>query len=457
MNENNRGKSTLNFQPILREVLKKVTPSEEENALIQAIISGIEEQVRSLKPELGVDFEIVHVGSTAKGTHLNTGDIDLFFRFSPGVPEERMKEAIFAIGRAVLDSHEIRYAEHPYIRGVVDRVEVDLVPCYNVKSGAEIISAVDRTPFHTEYIAGHLSKGQRDEVRSLKQFMKGIGCYGAENKTMGFSGYLSELLIVHYGDFLSTLEAAAGWKRGTVIDIEDTGFSGPDEEKKRPLLVVDPVDPGRNVASPVSDRNIALFIYAAREFLAMPTIKFFFPSPPEVWDRKRIEEELDHRGKMLFIAFERGDVLDDILYPQLRMAEGRISRTLEERGFLLNTHGFWVFEDEIYLYFEFRVWELPERVVHRGPQVYISEHEKRFLEKWKQKGITPFLLGDRWHVLAPVPHRTPKDFLMANLLDMETGRHIRALLNKGFRIPGYEDIPEEVLTSILDNRMPYER
>ncbi len=66
----------------------------------------------------------------------------------------------------------------------------------------------------------HLSLKMRGEVRLLKKFMKGIGVYGAEIKTGGFSGYLCELFVLHYGSFVKTLEAFARHKQRIVVDIE---------------------------------------------------------------------------------------------------------------------------------------------------------------------------------------------------------------------------------------------
>jgi tRNA nucleotidyltransferase (CCA-adding enzyme) len=37
--------------------------------------------------------------------------------------------------------------------------------------------------------------------------MKGTGVYGAEAKVEGFSGYLTELLVINYGSFPKALEA----------------------------------------------------------------------------------------------------------------------------------------------------------------------------------------------------------------------------------------------------------
>ncbi|MCK4613875.1 MAG: CCA tRNA nucleotidyltransferase, partial [Thermoplasmata archaeon] len=371
-----------NFRPILDKVLGRVSPSREQCTEIDAVVRKISEKALAMKSSLGVEFEIVHVGSTAKDTHLDKGDIDLFFRFDPSVPEKTLQGTIFSIGKAILSRYRIQYAEHPYIRGEMHGFDIDLVPCFGVESGARIISAVDRTPFHTSYIISHLSDAQRGEVRLLKQFLKGIGCYGAENRTMGLSGYLSELLILHYGDFLTTLQAASHWMKKTLIDIEEQGYTGSDEAK--PLLVVDPVDPGRNVASAVSDEKIAMFIHAAREFLSSPSLKFFFPPPQPIYGTKELRDILDVRGKMLFITFGCPNVIDDILYPQLRATLQRFQRMFKEHGFLLNDSGFTV-HDSIYLFFEFRIKGLPENILHKGPMVYMEDHEKKFLEKWSER------------------------------------------------------------------------
>ncbi len=40
----------------------------------------------------------------------------------------------------------------------------------------------------------------------LKKFLRSLHIYGAEISTKGFSGYVSEVLIIKFGSFLSTLE-----------------------------------------------------------------------------------------------------------------------------------------------------------------------------------------------------------------------------------------------------------
>ena len=112
-----------------------------------------------------------------------------------------------------------------------------------IDSTEHLISAVDRTPFHTRYVKEHLKEDQKNDVRLLKQFMKGIGTYGAEARTRGFSGYLLELLVLRYGTFKDVISAMAGWTNGTVLSLERAGA----KRFNDPLVFFDPVDPSRNI------------------------------------------------------------------------------------------------------------------------------------------------------------------------------------------------------------------
>ena len=168
--------------------------------------------------------------------------------------------------------HEEKYAEHPYVHAIIEGFDVDLVPCYLLENTSCLKSAVDRTPFHSRYILERI-KGMEDQVLLLKQFMKGVGVYGSELKVGGFSGYLSELLVLHYGSFMGTLEGTSRWRPGEIIDLEGGGALSHDE----PMVVVDPVDPRRNVAAALTLDKMLQFAASARCFRKGPSLDFFLP------------------------------------------------------------------------------------------------------------------------------------------------------------------------------------
>ena len=154
------------------------------------------------------------------------------------------------------------------------------------------MSAVDRTPLHVDYVLGRVKDGQTDEIRLLKAWAEGIGVYGAEAKILGFSGYLCELLVLKYGTFRGVLEASLAWRRGLVVELDRP----PGRSFEEPLVVIDPVDPNRNVASAVSLEQLATFVHAAREYLQKPSERFFFPRPLKPLAVARLRSVAKQRG-----------------------------------------------------------------------------------------------------------------------------------------------------------------
>ncbi|HQQ25676.1 MAG TPA: nucleotidyltransferase domain-containing protein, partial [Methanomassiliicoccales archaeon] len=172
------------------EVLRKLRPRAGTVRRLEEAVERLKRSTDASISRSGLDLRTMLVGSVAKGTYVGEPDIDLFVLFPEDVERKDLERVGLRIGQEVLGG-ETRYAEHPYTHGEMDGFEVDLVPCYEVKDASQIRSAVDRTPFHTRFVLSHLDDGKRDQVLLLKQFMKGIGVYGAEAKVQGFSGYLT--------------------------------------------------------------------------------------------------------------------------------------------------------------------------------------------------------------------------------------------------------------------------
>jgi len=117
---------------------------------------------------------------------------------------------------------------------------------------------VDRTPFHTLYIQAHID-GYVDDVLLLKQFAKAGGVLWIRPHDRGVLRDLCEILVIYYGGFHPLLEAAAYWRPGEVIDIEEHGT----KQFEDPLVVIDPVDPERNVAAALSLSRMFEFVELA--------------------------------------------------------------------------------------------------------------------------------------------------------------------------------------------------
>jgi tRNA nucleotidyltransferase (CCA-adding enzyme) len=296
---------------VTTRILKKITPKKEEYAKVDALSRELERKITLACQQEGVEANVRVEGSIAKDTWLSENpDIDIFLRLPTSIPRKNLGDVGLKIAKkAAGNAKQLeRFAEHPYLQIFMDSYKVDIVPCYEAKPG-EWQSATDRTPYHTNYINARLGKQLRGDVRLLKRFMQGIGVYGAEIKVGGFSGYLCELLIMKHGSFEQTLRAFAEYNRRVVVDLEGFYAERVNELSllfPEPLVIVDPVDNGRNVASAVQPQKLYEFIGASRAFLEKPSEEFFYPAKPEVLSAEALKSNLGSRGFIhRFLGYRR--------------------------------------------------------------------------------------------------------------------------------------------------------
>ncbi|MDD1774797.1 MAG: CCA tRNA nucleotidyltransferase, partial [Methanobacterium sp.] len=346
-----------------QEILKEIKPGTDEINLIKKLASNLIKSINNTALEQGIDAQAVLVGSVAKGTWLSgKADVDIFIKFPLNTPEDTLKKDGVFLGRKCIEdmngTFEFRYASHPYITGLIKGFEIDFVPCYDIKRTKKIKSAVDRTIPHTQYVKKHLKAEEADEVLLLKCFMKTIDTYGSEFKVGGFAGYLCELLVLHYKTFLRVLESASDdWKPGYSIDLAGYGTT---ENFKEPLIVVDPVDPDRNVAAALTLEKMSEFIAASRHFLKTKSISYFKPNPINI-NLNKIKDLFKGRGtKTLIISFKAPDIPADALYPQINKTTNSTRKLVNKNGFILYDSASWTDEKEkIVILLEFEVWKLP--------------------------------------------------------------------------------------------------
>jgi tRNA nucleotidyltransferase (CCA-adding enzyme) len=335
------------------------------------------------------------------------------------------------------ESFEERYAEHPYIHAVFDGFEVDLVPAFKVKSGAEIRSAVDRTPFHNSYVSSRI-QGSEDDVLLLKQFQKGIGVYGSELKTRGFSGFLVELLIIRYGLFENVLKAACNWKAGIRMDIEKHGTL----IHRDPLVMIDPTDPARNVAAALSLDNMCVFIDKACEFLEKPDEKYFKVQIPGPLDDYEFRKIMNERGStLLAIVFQVPDIVEDVLFPQLHKLEESVCEMLEKYDFRVYNSAVWADENAIIL-LELEYAKLPPLKKHKGPNVWAKDFASSFKEKYNNSKTFSNIFIQNGKYMVEIPRKYPiaRKLVESELLKCGLGKHLALSIKKEFQVMENEDL-----------------
>lgn len=381
---------------VLEKIRDRVSPSDAAQADLEATVAEVLGRAESAIEDLPVDATAVLVGSTARDTWLASDrDIDVFVRFPQTLSRAELEDYGLAVGYEVLpDGHE-EYAEHPYVTGTLDGYDVDLVPCYAVDDASDIESAVDRTPFHAEYVVERMTPELAAEVRVLKQFAKAIDVYGSDLRTRGFSGYLIELLVLEYGSVQRILEAASDWQPPVTLDPAEHG----DTTFEDALVVIDPTDPSRNVAAVLSRENLARFQHYARDLLADPRVEAFDETSPSPIDAPSVESEIQDRGTTpIALVFETPDLVEDDLYPQIEKSREGIERALAGHGFEPLRSASFVRDRSVLLY-ELAVATRPAIERHQGPPVHVRSHAEDFYETYAEADVYgPFIEAERYVV-----------------------------------------------------------
>ncbi|MHA1606738.1 MAG: CCA tRNA nucleotidyltransferase [Candidatus Freyarchaeota archaeon] len=393
------------FHEVCMNVLKKVTPSPEEKAKALAIAERMIRRLQEEAEKLNAKITPMLVGSLAKDTWIRGNqDIDIFMVFPQSYSFNEIGELGLKLARRATGGlGEEQYAEHPYLRANIEGFTVEFVPCFEIEDPSQMRSSVDRTPLHTRYVKERLNETLKGEIRLLKAFMKGIGAYGAEIRVGGFSGYLCELLIIHYGSFGSLLNESLKWKPGHVID---PAKHYEDHEKPRkifqsPLIVVDPIDPKRNVAAALTLQKFNEFRAAAKAFLEEPKEAFFFPPKVPSYPPEKLSSALRERGtSMLLIVFPTPRLPPDILWGQLSRSIQAVEKVLEQHDFKVLNRDVWSGEDETAFIIELESKRLPRLKKQLGPPP-ATPHQSRFLKKHLTSHSTisgPRVEKDRWVV-----------------------------------------------------------
>ncbi len=296
---------------IFNEVLKEITPTQKQIDLIKKITEKLQELLDRRAKELKITYtKIEPQGSTGiKQTQLrNDFDIDVFIgldynQYKPkyeGLSKSKLKkdskkDFLTLCNKWILPSltldefnnPRLLYAEHPYV--TVDyilndiKVKIDIVLYFDLdlefikKNGP--ITAVDRSPWHGSFVKDELNHDQKNDVRLLKQFFKSCYSYGDKSAIgkIGFIGYSAELLI-YYFENLTNL-----FNNFNKLDKNPLDYYGRNEKELSKithfqndyLIIIDPIDKNRNVASAISEKAYKYCNQKVSEFLKQPSPEFF--------------------------------------------------------------------------------------------------------------------------------------------------------------------------------------
>lgn len=421
-----------------KDVLSQIRPNKDQKRKISAVAR----RTLALAGKFARKYrgKAMLAGSITRDTWLpDKMEFDVFVLFPEKMNDKQMERAGLEIGKKVIESlkgkWELTYAQHPYVSGMVEGVDIDIVPAFDVKSAENIKSAVDRTPFHVKFVEKHLSSRQSDDVRLLKQMLKSTGAYGADTKTDGFSGYVCELLVIQYKGFAEVLKAARKWEAGEIIDMSNSHKKSEYESLRKQfadqvLILVDPTDKNRNTAAALSARNFFKMKKLAEEFLSKPSSEIFFGRKFDpITEQELNEYQMRRRTELLVVKFLPPKGVDDVVWPQMRKFAERLQGILEESKYEFKVMGKDVFTDGSYVaavLLEMEVSKLPTVQKRVGPSVFDKDDAKRFLEKYTDAIAGPYVEGTNWVV------ETNRQFVTAReKIQDSLAKPIEELLAKG--------------------------
>lgn len=359
---------------IRKSVLERIKPTRAEEITLKEVGGQVVDKINAILKKSGIQGVAEIHGSVPHGTWV-TGqmDLDIFVVLDTYRERGQLNEVLDALREHTDWEFTEAWAEHPYLQTEIGGYNLDIVPCFRARIGDRIRSATDRSPLHTVWLKGRLN-GLGDDVRLLKQFLKVTGIYGAEIKIGGFSGYLCELLIIKHGSFMELMESASNWGDKEVLRFKDET-----REFNDPLVVYDPVDSLRNVASALREEPYRRFISAARAFKESPIERFFtFDETPV--DTDELLERIGESSLVFVIIEENKAEVPDTLWGQLRRSVGAIEKQLALKGFDVIRSTVWSNEETRHvLAYMLGSINRTETDKHFGPPVGMEKDVERFL------------------------------------------------------------------------------
>lgn len=366
----------------MKTILAKIKPSKKEAQRFKSTVNSFLTKLnKNLK-----DAAAILGGSGAKGTWLSGNyDVDIFVQYNYKKYSPRSAELSTYLEPILKKTFpkiklEGLHGSRDYFRLPYDGINFEVVPILKLKKSDEAVNITDVSPLHAKWVNTYTKK-TKDNILLAKQFCKANGMYGAESYIGGFSGYVLEIFITHYGSFEKLLKASQNWKIKEVIDVEkhypkkDALFHLNQSKLHSPLIVIDPVDKNRNAAAALSLEKMELFRTKAKEYLQKPREELFIKTKKSL---EFIQKEACG-NPFVYITLQPSSGKEDVVGAKVRKVFEFIERELEPFSPLKTG---WEMENPAVLYFIVKTAALPETEIKVGPPLKLKDHVAAFKQKY---------------------------------------------------------------------------
>ena len=409
---------------IISSMTKKLKP---DNSILKEVDNSVL-SINKMLSQSRIGAECVKGGSIAKNTFLkNDHDIDLFVRFALKYKGKNISDILEPILSKAFPKITISkiHGSRDYFQFSKNSLEYEIIPVLKIHASnyADAENVTDLSPEHVAWVESYTSKNPslNDEIRVTKQFMKANNVYGAESYINGFSGHIVDILIIHYGSFLSLIKKFASLEKPSsknpiIIDHEQN-MKNPlkelNQSKISPLIIIDPIQKDRNAAAALNAEKLSLFIDTCKNFLETPTEDLF----------KINKFDLENHIKVIINNLKKGNEKSSIrkfqiilieLYPHESSKDimgTKIYKTYEDIKKQLILNGFTVMGDIWHfdatsksgiICFIFEDKKLSITIEQSGPPLNIIDDVNNFREKHEKtyiRGNRIFSVVERKYVL----------------------------------------------------------
>jgi len=350
----------------LPKVLNKIKPDKKEEANLKAVVNELLNKIK-IK-----DAVVSLGGSGAKNTWLKgNSEIDLYVGFNYNKFKDNDKKISTLLKTALKKKFKVSllHGSRDYFQIKYKNFTVEVIPILDIKKSDEAKNITDVSKLHVDYILKNSKLS--DGMRLAKAFAKANNIYGAESFIGSFSGYILELLVIHYKGFKNLIKAASKWSSQTTIgnkdDIKNLNIS-----KKGPLIFIDPVQKDRNAAAALSKEKYEKFIKICKQFLKNHSEKFF-----ELKEEKIPKDALK-------IQFESLKDKKDIAGAKFVKAFKFIEMQLNLEGYNVKNSGWkWDGKNGTY-WFSLKEKKLKPLIKKSGPPIKFKDDFERFKSKHKK-------------------------------------------------------------------------
>lgn len=408
------------IRKIIEKVKLRLRPEKEIFLEVDKTVNKINEVIK----KLNIEADCVKGGSIAKNTFLkNDCDIDLFVRFAFKYEDSKLSDMLYEILITAFSNVKILrvHGSRDYFQFRINNYDYEIVPVLmlhesNLRDARNI---TDFSPLHVNWVSGKIKKNPElsDEIRVAKQFCKANNVYGAESYIKGFSGHILDIMVIHYGSFISMVKAFASIDKISIqnpiiIDAEKKlvdPLKQLNKNKINYLIVIDPVQPERNAAAALSREKLQIFISKCKKFIESPSEKFF---NIEKFDLNKALKDFKSKYKnckIIVFKVKTQDGSKDIAGTKVYKVYFSLIKHSELNDFKV-IDSTWHFDYEkkhAILILCYNNEKLSEAVEHKGPPLNALEDVKRFRKKYAQTKI----VGNRIFAIIKRTYLYPEDLL----------------------------------------------